>query len=114
MGIRSEVVVAMKMDVYNKLTPATVEWLNTISDGHDLRDDGEGISFRFDYIKWYTDTYPPITQLYKELLDLECDEDYYIIDACSEYPDNNESDLGSWCENPWGYYKNVSVTIETY
>ena len=114
MGVRSEVVVAMKMDVYNKLTPETVDWLNTISDQQDLRSEGDGVSFRFDYIKWYTDSYPPIMQLYKELDLMERDEDYMVIDACSEYPDNDENDLGSWCENPWGYYKNVSVTIETY
>jgi len=113
MGVRSDVVVAMKLDVYNNLTPATVDWLNTVSDQQNMREDGEGVSFLFDYIKWYATNYPPIVQLYKELIELECDEDYYIIDACSEYPNNDDNDLGAWYENPWGYHKSVSVTIET-
>ena len=112
MGVRSDVVVAMKLDVYNNLTPATVDWLNTVSDQQNMREDGEGVSFLFDYIKWYTDSYPPITQLYKELSERDDDgEDYIIIDACPEYPNNDENDLGCWYENPWGYYKEVSVTI---
>jgi len=114
MGIRSEVVVAMKLDVYNKLTPDTVKWLNEVSDQQNMRSEGDGVSFMFDYIKWYTDQYPEIVQLYKELSDLECDEDYLIIDACSEYPENDENDRGCWYENPWNYHKSVSVTIETY
>ena len=114
MGVRSEVVVAMKLDVYNKLTPDTVKWLNEVSDQQNMRSEGDGVSFMFDYIKWYTDQYPEIVQLYKELSDLECDEDYLIIDACSEYPENDENDRGCWYENPWNYHKSVSVTIETY
>ena len=114
MGIRSEVVVAMKLDVYNKLTPDTVKWLNEVSDQQNMRSEGDGVSFLFDYIKWYTCSYPPIMQLYKELSDLECDEDYLIIDACSEYPENDENDRGCWYENPWNYHKSVSVTIESY
>jgi hypothetical protein len=114
MGVRSEVIVALKMDVYNKLTPDTVGWLNGDSDEVDLRSDGEGISFWYKYAKWYADEFKEIVQLYKELDDADPDGlDYLIIDACSEYPDNIENDRGGWYDNPWGYYKDVSVTIRT-
>jgi hypothetical protein len=113
MGVRSEVVVAMKMDIYNKLTAETVKWLNEDSDTQDLRSDGEGVSFRFEFIKWYADDDPEIIQLYKELDDADPDGlDYLIIDACSEYPDNIENDRGGWDDNPWEYYKSVTVSIE--
>tara|TARA_Y100000310_G_scaffold287389_1_gene312243 strand:+ start:536 stop:901 length:366 start_codon:yes stop_codon:yes gene_type:complete len=119
MGIHSDVVVAMKMGAFNRLPASTREWLKEdchsthwacdLESGVKLKDDG--VAFRWKCTKWYIGEYPELISLYKDLAREEC-EDYIILEACSEYPERDESDRGEWYENPWNFYKCVTSTIE--
>jgi hypothetical protein len=119
MGVRSDVVVALKMGAFNRLPKSTQEWLKRdcnnvhwacdLKDGVDLKDDG--VAFRWDAVKWYASEYSEIVTLYKDLQGEDC-EDYLVISACSEYPTSDEDDRGAWYENPWEFYKCTTCTVE--
>ena len=120
MGVRSDVVVAVKMDAFNRLPNSTQKWLRETShDVHwacDLKDgvdfQNDGIAFRWGQVKWYTGDCSELNKLYDDL-SAECeDEEYLIISACSEYPAHDDDDRGAWYENPWEFYKCTSCTVE--
>ena len=117
MGIRSDVVVCMKSEIYKKLSDESRHFLQ-----HNARlaePEPEGIGFIFEDIKWYRysgDT--EIEKLYSDLADLDGEgiidtEDYIIIEACPEYPSHDsDGDEGAWWDNPWGFRKEISVSID--
>ena len=111
MGIRSDVVVCMKSEIYKKLSDETRHFLQ-----HDARmaaPEPEGIAFIFEDIKWYRysgDT--EIESLYSDLAPSD-EDDYIIIEACPEYPSHeSDGDEGAWEDNPWGFRKEISVSID--
>ena len=113
MGVRSDVAVALKKNVWESLTPESKktlgEWFpegpaSETQDGHVL--------FYDERIKWYHEIYEDLVQLYAELNGVFDDEDYLIIQACHDYPTSDEGNLGGWYENPWEMYKNWSVSLE--
>ena len=112
MGIRSDVAVALKKNVFDGLSAesktALDDWfqkpVSETQDGHVL--------FYEEHIKWYSDTYKELRDFYSELLDNFDDEDYLIVQACHDYPESDEGNLGGWYENPWEIYKNWSVSLE--
>lgn len=93
MSVYSDVALAVKQGI--NLSPESLEWLNELAV---LHVEEEGTLFVIDDVKWY-DTDPNVIRLTKEL-DEQDDDDYLLIQACSEYPglDNGE---GSWNDNPW-------------
>jgi hypothetical protein len=109
MGIRSNVVVAVKHSVINALSPETAEMLQNECDNAITTEEGK--LFAFEDIKWYFGSDADLIKLYAELGNLP-GEDYLIVCATSEYPDDTEGDCGSWWDNPWEVRKNVSVTVE--
>jgi hypothetical protein len=119
MGIRSDVVVALKMNVMNALTQDMQKWLKEDCDevhwGCDLplrfdpKDDG--VAFMWDQIKWYTDDDPDLIKLYAALHDLEMYDDFVVLVACSEYPGDHDGDMGSWYNNPWEFHKRTVCEI---
>jgi len=36
---------------------------------------------------------------------------YKIVEACHDYPESHDGDLGRWDDNPWGIERVVSVSI---
>tara|TARA_R110002126_G_scaffold57851_2_gene153099 strand:+ start:788 stop:1165 length:378 start_codon:yes stop_codon:yes gene_type:complete len=60
-------------------------------------------------IKWYVDSYEDIKALYRELEKLD-DEDYLLLQACSEYPDSGD-DRGDYYCNPFDLCKRVSAVL---
>ena len=111
MGIRSDVAVALKKNVWDNLT---AESKSTLDDWFQepASETQEGhILFYEERIKWYQG-YDDLAQLYAELIGVFDDEDYLIIKACHDYPESDEGNLGGWYDNPWEIYKNWEVSLE--
>ena len=109
MGIRSDVAIAIKNETFAALSARSQlfvrEWFE------EAGKDDEGLLFHCNGIKWYTQNDDDIIRLYEELNELD-DESYLIIEACGEYPESTDGDLGSWYDNPWGVFKDVRVSID--
>ena len=43
---------------------------------------------------------------------LEDEESFLVLEACHEYPEHRDNDLGEWHENPWGVFREVRVSID--
>tara|TARA_Y100000310_G_C20335028_1_gene647077 strand:- start:215 stop:559 length:345 start_codon:yes stop_codon:yes gene_type:complete len=110
MGIRSEVVACFKNEAYQGLSD---EAKGTIKEyfGDYVERGPEGLLFYVDYVKWYDSSYPDLISLYKELFEAE-EDDFLIVVATPEHPNDDESDIGGWYDNPWNVYKSVSVSVE--
>jgi len=114
MGIRSNVVVALRTEAYNALTKDMQEWLKKDShithwacdlpESFDYSKD-DGVAFMWDQVKWYSEEDPELLELYSALHALEMYDDLVVIVACSEYPGDHDGDMGSWYSNPWEFYK---------
>jgi len=112
MGIRSDVAVALKKNVWDGLSEESrstlTEWFHepesTTKEGHVL--------LHNEHIKWYHDSHKDLRDFYSELLYNFDDEDYLIVKACHDYPETTNGDLGEWHDNPWNIYKSVSVSIQ--
>jgi hypothetical protein len=110
MGIRSDVAVALKKNVYDGLSQESketlVEWfMEPVSITE------EGVLFYEQGIKWYSQIFEELVALYKNLRDFD-EEDYLIVQANHDYPEYVNGDAGGWIENPWEVYRNWSVSIE--
>ncbi len=73
------------------------------------RDDGHRLYVWHD-CKWYMDDYPEIVSMY-EWLRAQDASLFKIVEACLDYPDGHQGDLGKWDDNPWGIERVVSVSI---
>tara|TARA_Y100001973_G_C5207916_1_gene343045 strand:+ start:7564 stop:8016 length:453 start_codon:yes stop_codon:yes gene_type:complete len=117
MGIRSDVFVAVKNHIFLNLKEETQKFLAESSDQTSIKP-LEGRAFIFESVKWYVEDNPEIIELYEALRYLISspengfsEEDFIIIEACGEYPDHEENNLGAWTDNPWEAYKEISVSI---
>ena len=112
MGIRSDVAVALKKEVFDNLSAKSSktldEWFvqpaSVSQDGHVL--------FYEEHIKWYNTSDNGLINLYSELVSVFDDEDYLIVEACHDYPESTEGNVGGWYENPWDIIKNYTVSLE--
>jgi hypothetical protein len=105
MGIRSDVGVAFKYPLC-----VDISKLVALLEDAEIYEAPEGILYVFRDIKWYVDDYAEISRLYKELQ--ACDSDtYLIIEACHDYPNTTDNDIGCWHDNPWQLAKWVSASI---
>jgi hypothetical protein len=100
----------MKHPIYQQLSDESRHFLH-----HDARiaaPDPDGVAFIFEDIKWYRHYDKEIDKLYSDLAPQDI-EDYIVIEACPEYPsDESAGDEGVWWDNPWGFRKEINVTIE--
>ena len=110
MGIRSDVAIALKKNVYDMLSVDSrnflVEWFK-----EPFETEKEGYLFFTESVKWYHQSYTDIRAFYNELWNDFEDEDYLILKACHDYPTSKEGDDGEWHDNPWQIYRDVSVRI---
>ena len=113
MGIRSDVAVALKGDVFNRLSQKSKETLD-VWFGQTASVTKEGVLFYTQGVKWYHTIYDDLVALYDELEDNFDYEDFLIIQACHDYPQSEEGDLGDWYDNPWEIHRSWSVTVEWY
>jgi hypothetical protein len=105
MGIRSEVVVCMKAKLCAELTPEQRKLWFEDADLHlvDPGDNPGGELWKWDDVKWYH-SFTEIKAMYDWLWEHE-DDDYLVLVATSEYPEDNSDDYGCWHDNPWNAYK---------
>ena len=109
MGVRSDVAFCVKNEVYQKLSDGVKNTIKEYFGDYQDRSE-EGIFFYTEDVKWYHDSYGDLICLYNELHEQDADG-FLIIQCCSEYPTDNDGDLGSWYESPWEIYKEVSVSL---
>ena len=109
MGIYSDVAIAIKNEAFEALSQVSQNMLRkdfVLAEEHD-----EGMLYHSANIKWYVNCDPEIAQLYQDLHNLEDEESFLILDACHDYPESRDNDLGEWHDNPWLPYKSVSVSV---
>ena len=113
MGIRSDVAVALKKNVYDGLSEESKKTLSEwFLQPQDVTREGH-VFFYGESLKWYYNLYDDLMQLYAELIGGPWyEDDYFIVQACHDYPGSDEGNLGGWYENPWDIYKNWSVSLE--
>ena len=110
MGIRSDVAIALKNNVFEGLSAESKktldEWFGQTSSVAE-----EGVLFYEEGVKWYNELYDDLIALYGDLAKFD-EEDYLIVVGCHDYPESNNGDDGGWYENPWEVYKSWSVSVE--
>ena len=111
MGIRSDVAIAIKNEAFEALSEISQNMLRkdfVLAEEHN-----EGMLFHSESIKWYLNSDPEIAQLYEDLNNLEDEEEgFLLLEACHDYPDHRDNELGEWHDNPWGLYREVRVSID--
>ena len=119
MGVRSDVAIAMKEYVYENLSPKAKKFLeewgfeerssHTPSGEKDVDDAGRVLVTQD--VKWYWHDYDDIIAFIKHLSDDHDEEDWLIIQACHDYPGDEEGNAGEWYENPFNLHKQTSVEL---
>jgi hypothetical protein len=104
----------MKNKVYQELSDKSKATIEEYFGDFENRTE-EGLLFQANDVKWYHNCYADLMQLYTDLsMDPADDEDFLLLTACNEYPDDRDADIGCWDDNPWDINKQVSVTLEWY
>jgi hypothetical protein len=107
MSIRSDVGVAVKKELLAKLNKASRKFLKTASEHCDHK---KGTLFIFrDYNHWGQSD-AKVRSLSDDLDRGEVNN-LLVVEACPEYPENDENDWGGWDDNPWNLRKEVSVSL---
>ena len=112
MGTRSDVVLCMKNKVYQELSAKSKVTIEEYFGDFENRTE-EGLLFQALDIKWYYTCYSDLTELYSDLSKAD-EEEYKLLTACNEYPDDRDADIGYWDDNPWDITKEVSVHLEWF
>lgn len=108
MGIRSDVVLVIKTNLVKKLSDEMKQrWFHDVSACYK---NDEGILYHWEYVKWYVDGYDEIKEMYAWLSE-QPREDYLLVEACHDYPESHDNDIGSWTRNPWNVCRNISVSV---
>lgn len=103
MGITSSVGIIMTNDLEEKIIRKAEEQGNEFLSLADDRFEKEGANLHiFSCVKWSPEGLEEDSSEFKNLLESENEEGdkYYIVEACSEYP-SNENTWGSFHENPF-------------
>ena len=123
MGIRSDVAIAMKKCVVNHLSPKARKFLDEwgfearstiVADdltNSRLTKDDLGTLFITEGVKWYILDSDEIQAFYAHLEECHDEEDYLVVTACGEYPEDNDGDDGEWHDNPFNLHRRVSVEL---
>ena len=107
MGIRSDVFLAFKTDLYWELPKHFKEFFHEQCTRRLTHE--QGVAFVFEDIKWYVDS-EPLCDFY-EWLTNDRAVDARLIEACHDYPESDENNRGDWDDNPWQAYKVTTVSI---
>lgn len=108
MGVRSDVGVALKKNVLDAMNDTQKrEWLGDCDCKYEHE---EGTLFFFENRKWYIDHDPTLEEMYSWLRTQDL-HDVCIVEACHDYPESDQGDLGWWNENPWNLYRVIRVSL---
>jgi hypothetical protein len=108
MSTRSDVFVAIKADLWDSVKDLSI-WKS--ADVAGISDDGDH-GFQFDDISWSPAYDEHLKELYSRLSQHDPSGDgHLIIEACHDYPESDDGDHGRWTSNPWGAYRQISVSI---
>ena len=108
MGVRSDVVVALKKNLVDELTEEQkTAWFGACK--RKLEHE-EGILYLWEYTKWYFEEYDHLVSLYEWLRSQDYD-DFLVVVACHDYPESFDGDLGAWTDNPWNAHRMISISI---
>ena len=111
MGIRSDVAIALKNNVFEGLSAESKKTLDEWF-GQTSSVTKEGVLFYEEGVKWYNECYDDLRAFYKDIESNFDEEDYLIVAGCHDYPESSNGDSGGWYENPWEVYKSWSVSVE--
>jgi hypothetical protein len=112
MGIRSDVALAVKRNVWDSLTiEQRVSIQEVMRWSEKPLEHSQGYLFFWESIKWYHDSYNEIKALYA-ILDELTPQDFTLICATPEDPNDTSADHGDWWDNPWDLRKIVDVRLE--
>lgn len=111
MGIRSDVTIALKKNVYDGLSAESKKTLSDWFEEPASKTKEGDVLFYIEDVKWYFDICDDLVALYNELEDKFDYDDFLIIQACHDYPRSIDGDLGGWIENPWETYRTWTVGV---
>lgn len=114
MSSRSKVAIAIRYNVWETLPEDMREWLG---ESDEVYQNEAGFLFILDDIKW-----PIVSMIEKDdssdevenlirFLKTQPESDYLVVEACYDYPDSDDGDMGSWNDNPWNVRRVISVDI---
>jgi hypothetical protein len=106
MGIYSDVGFAVKKSLIAELDEKH-PWVRKESNVDECE---IGTLFHFQNVKWYDDDEEIKSLIH--WLNQQDDEDYILIIACHDYPDDTSADMGAWVEDPWNVHRECRVSIE--
>jgi hypothetical protein len=109
MGVRSDVFLAVKAAIQDEFKK-DFEAKLVENYGAKVYLHPEGTAYSMEYVKWY---YDDLVALYRWLGEQKGD-DFIVIEACAEYPDESAGNFGDWDDNPWGAERYYRVSIEFY
>lgn len=112
MGIRSDVGLAIKRDLYTSLTvEQRGKIASVIKDVDKTYEHDEGFLFTWCDVKWYRESYQVLNDLYGVLEQLDS-QGFLLIVATPDYPSDCDDDLGDWYNNPWELRKYSTCSLE--
>ena len=119
MGVRSDVGIAMKEYVFQNLSEKAKKFLEEwefeereVCTPEQVKDeDDAGRLLVTQDVKWYSHNYEDIIAFIKHLRYDPDDADWLLLQACHDYPDSPDGDEGGWHDNPFDFYKQVSVEL---
>jgi hypothetical protein len=109
MSTRSDVCIAIKKDLHNKLSEDVKKVLNDDSD-EVLSVDGN-VLYILRAVKWNS-AFEDIKELYAQLDEFDPEgESYFLQEGCYDYPNDSEC-RGNWVNNPWNLDLVVNVEVQ--
>lgn len=105
MSIFSDVGLAIKAEHWEKITNLA------IMAGAEVHEHELGRLVIWHSVKWDEGHYKDVKELYGVLKELSA-EDYYLQEACSEYPSiDADGNRGDWYDNPWNLGVKMSCSL---
>jgi hypothetical protein len=108
MGARSDVCIAIKKDLHNKLSEDVKKLLNDDSD-EVLSVDGD-VLYILRGVNWNSGR-EDVGEIYAQFDKFDPEgESYFLQEGCHNYPDESEC-RGEWVNNPWNLDLMVNVEV---
>ena len=111
MGIRSDVFVALKKELVEKL-PEKYDKMLREEYRAEVLEHAEGRAYFMEYVKWYAHNDAELVEFYEWLDGNEAMDQHLVIEACHDFPESTDGDAGDWNNNPWGACRYVRAGIE--